>query len=221
MPKSFQEADGHQWFPLPFGLSFDFEFRVPGLRRTTFLIRGVEVVVNRYYTTSIYEADFSNPSGAPRQASESEWASATPVPWPIIRADTADTLEYLKSIKSIGLDHEKGKTGVKHSGVLLSPARDLVVVQSYTGTLGRCGGSDIPGDLSLNCIDIRGPHGRLFFDVYSTDTGRKLITLTGKFSRAYPSDVFGQTGFVTERYFFIPIDDKREKCLVCEFGRGR
>jgi hypothetical protein len=210
------EPDGFHVVPLSkFALSDDFEFRVPGLQGTKFLVRGVEKLSSKYYTSNIYEADFADPSGAAQPVGEEQWNSGTPVPWHV-REQARD---LLTKIKSLGFAFKP--TGRDESEVRLSPDSGAIIVQSYSGTLGRCGGDDIPLGVFPTCIDIRGPHGKLFFDVYNTETGRKLITLTAKFSRIFPNEVFSRTGFVTERYFLIPLDEKREKCLICEFGRSR
>jgi hypothetical protein len=36
----------------------------------------------------------------------------------------------------------------------------------------------------------------------------------------HPDIVFRRTGWVAERYFILALDDHRERCLVCDFGRG-
>jgi len=47
--------------PGPFNLGDDYEFRVPGLLETRFLVRGMRSIVDKYYTSNIYNADFSDP----------------------------------------------------------------------------------------------------------------------------------------------------------------
>ncbi len=171
MPPYLAYKAGGYFVPGNFGLDYDYEFRVPGLQGTRFLVRGVERIGDKYYTTNMYEADFADPPGVARPATEEQWNSGTPVPFPN-SLTWSDVLGYLNSI---GFDYmKKNKSGDKGPTLVLSPARDVVVLQSFTGTLGRCGGSDIPGDLGGFCIDFRGPHGKLFFDVYNTDTGKKL-----------------------------------------------
>jgi len=101
----------------------------------------------------------------------------------------------------------------------LSPDRSVLVVQRYSGKLGP-GGSDVPLDFSV-IFKPGGNHGKLFFDFYETGTGKKLITVTASFGIILPEDAFVKTGWVTERYFIIPLDERRERCLVCEFGGAR
>jgi hypothetical protein len=72
------------------------------------------------------------------------------------------------------------------------------------------------------CLDLIGAHGKLFFDVYNTNTAKKVITLTAKFGRrVLPEGAFEGTTWITDQYFIVPLDAKRERCLVCDFGRAR
>jgi hypothetical protein len=199
-----------------FRLGDDYEFRVPGLQGTKFLIRAMQQLANRYYSGNLYEADFSDPKGIAQPATEEAWQSGTVVNW-----QHWATVELGRYIDSLGFQFKK--TGKNEGGWLLSPGRALLVVESWSGILGRCGGNNDtgPGAVFSPCIDLRGPHGSLYFDVYNADTGNRLITLTAKFSKILPEEDFLKTGWVTERYFAIPLDEKRERCLVCEFGRAR
>jgi hypothetical protein len=61
----------------------------------------------------------------------------------------------------------------------------------------------------------------LFFDVYNTDTGKKVVTIAAGFAGIYPEEIFSKTEFLTERYFLIPLDERRERRLVCEFAGKR
>jgi hypothetical protein len=72
-------------YPLPkFHLSHDYEFGIPGLLGTTFLVRGVSrPVTTEYPTTNLYAVNFSDPKTAVRPASEEEWNSATIIRMPI------------------------------------------------------------------------------------------------------------------------------------------
>jgi hypothetical protein len=199
--------------PPKFGLADDYEFRVPGLQGSKFLVRGVQDLVGKYYTANIYGADFSDPKAVARPATEEDWKTAIVVPWQ--HWATSDVGRF---IKSLGFRFEK--SGKNEDGWLLSPGRSVLVVESWSGTLTRCGGSDVPGGITP-CIDLLGSRGMLFFDVYNAGTGRKVMTLTAKFRHILPDDDFLKAGWVTERYFIIPLDEKRERCLVCEFGRTK
>ena len=61
----------------------------------------------------------------------------------------------------------------------------------------------------------------LFFDVFHTGSGKKLFTISGHFSQILPDGGFAKPGWVTERYFVIPLAQQRERCLVCEFGQTK
>jgi hypothetical protein len=193
----------------------DYEFRIPGVLGTRFLVRSVEDYgFVKYYTTNLYAVYLFDPTAVPQPADEEEWNSATVVP--LRYKGPADALA--KYIQSRGIHLTPGGD---HGGVdRLSPDRAVLVLQSWSGTLGRDGGSDLPGDFSIS-LPFNRAHGKLFFDVYDADTGKKLVTITTSFVNIFPENIFEKTGWVTERYFFVLLDEKREKCLVCDFGRSR
>jgi hypothetical protein len=191
----------------------DYEFRVPGLLSTRFLVRGFAPSLSRrYYTTNVYTVDLSNPSGVAQPASEEEWNSGTLVP---LRY-TGPAEAMVKYYQSHGFHFvASGDHGYDDR---VSPDRAVWVLQSWKGTLG---GSLEPGDFSLHSLLGGNSHGKLFFDAYSTSTGKKLVTVTTNFSIILPESAFRKTGWVTERYFFIPLDERMARCLVCEFGKTR
>jgi hypothetical protein len=122
MPRYFEEKDGSFFFPRKFGLGHDYEFRVPGLQGTRFLVRGVEEVIGNYYTSNIYEADFADPSGVARPVTEEQWNLGTPVPWRNDRP-AAEVSAYLKSLR-----FDPKKSGDKGPGVVLSPALNVLIL---------------------------------------------------------------------------------------------
>jgi len=63
------------------------------------------------------------------------------------------------------------------------------------------------------------PHGRLFFDAYSTRDGKKLVTISAHFSVILPEEVYRKTNWVTDRFFLIPIDEAQRAILICDFGK--
>jgi len=211
MPMSKLRRDGSVEAIAKFGLEHDYEVRVPGLLSTRFLVRGVESYSYKEYTGNIYEVDLSDPKAIASLATEEAWKDATPIPLRYVGPGT----ELAKRIQSFG--HEFAPTGSHGETDRLSPDGSLLVLQNWTGKLGA-GGSDVPLDFS---IGFSRDHGKLFFDAYSTDTGKKLVTITANFSPRFPEEIFGRTGWITERYFFIPLDQRRERCLICDFGRKR
>jgi len=208
--KAPQSIDGSS-FP-KFDYAGDYEFRVPGLLNTTFLVRGFPASQRRYYTANLYKVDLSDPKAVARPASEEEWDAAAVVP--LRYKGPANVLG--KFIDSLGFHFQP--SGREEGEVRVSPDRALLVLQSWSGKLGSGGNNDLPGGISFQ---LGRSHGKLFFDVYNTDTGKKLITVVARFHNNLPEAAFEKTGWVTERYFFLPLDDKRERCLVCEFGRTR
>jgi hypothetical protein len=209
-----KEKYGSQLPVHKFSLYDDYEFRIPGVLGTRFLVRGISVPT-KAYSLNIYAVYLFDPTAVPQPANEDEWNSATVVPLRYV--GPADAL--LKYLRSLGHpfdasgDHEK-------EAVSVSPDRAVVIKQSWSGTLGGPGSSDIPGDFSIS-LPFSRPHGKLFLDVYDAESGKKLVTITTSFVNTYPENILGKTGWVTERYFFVPLDEKREKCLICDFGRSR
>jgi hypothetical protein len=65
----------------------------------------------------------------------------------------------------------------------------------------------------------------VFFDFFNADTGQKLFTIEGVFSSVNGGDpdtaVLTKTGWVTERYFIVPLGKAIDHCLVCDFGKDR
>jgi hypothetical protein len=220
MPIFFVDQRGHRNnSPLPFSLSNDYEFRVPGLLGTKFLVRGVQDIVDKYYTANVYEADFSAPKGIARPASEEEWKSAAPIAlWRGGKAYDFTLPSRLSKYVEFG-GHQFPRNGDQWGGTVISPDRGVLVMESWSGKLGP-GGSDVPLDFSA-IFKFGGNHGKLFVEFYDADTARKMVTITANFTLILPEDAFGKTGWVTERYFMIPLDDRRERCLVCEFGHAR
>jgi hypothetical protein len=206
---------GWQSNPNPRAAHYEFdighyEFRVSGLPSTKFLVRGfVPALDDRFYTTNLYSVDLSDPAGVAQPASEEEWNSAHP-------AESEDKhYDRLKRyLKSLGFPFKA--TGDHEEGWSLSPDRAVFIRYSWKGNLGCCGGSDVPGDVSPHFAIGRNSHGTLFYDAYSTSTGKKLVTFTAKFSIILPEVV--KPGWVTGRYFYIPLGDKLTRCLICEFG---
>jgi hypothetical protein len=231
MPKFFIKKNGQQYFPSKFSLYDDFEFRVRGLLGTVFLVRGVENVVNDYYTANMYEADFSDPRGIATPVSEETWNSATVVPALGRYSVPKDVkfheakIQWIKDSKALEpmfiefQGHKFGRTGQHWGDFMISPDRSIVIMQSWTGKLNAPGGDDIPGDTSV-FFKFGRNRGKLFFDVYNADTGKKLTTITAGFRDVLPNDdILHKTVWVTERYFIVPLDENRKRCLICEFGR--
>ena len=59
----------------------DYEFRVPGLLETKFLVRGSVTLLDpeRYYSKNVYNIDLSSPKTKIVPASEEAWQAATPL----------------------------------------------------------------------------------------------------------------------------------------------
>jgi len=136
--------------------------------------------------------DLSNPKTVAQPASEEEWNSPTVVPLRYIGPAEALSKYY----QSLGFQFVASGN---HGGVdRLSPDRAVRVLQSWEGTLGSSLGSDVPGDVSIHIFGGNS-HGKLFFDAYSTRTGKKVLTVRANFSTILPEVAFEKTGCVAQR----------------------
>ena len=176
MPKFIPKKDGSLEVVPKFRLGDDYEFRVSGLLSTKFLVRGVEDLVSKRFTTNIYEVDLSDPKAVARPASEEEWTSATVIP--LRYMGPADALA--KFIQS--LPYHFVASGQNAERDRLSPDRSVLVFQSWSGKLAP-GGSTLPGDFT---ITFGHSHGKLFFDVFDTATGKNVDYYHREFRRHLP-----------------------------------
>jgi hypothetical protein len=221
IPSFIQAVDGRQHLLHKFGLADGYEFRVSGLLGTKFLVRGVEEIVHLYYTTNIYEADLSDPKGIAQPATEDKWNTATVID--LHRGtynEGARVWELLRKNGKIDQIKQSGSNPDPYNVMAVSPDQALLVLYSWSGKLGSGGNNSNPGDFSIS-LPFGLAHGKLFFDVYNTDTAKKLITITASFVGILPEAAFGPSAWITERYFLIPLDERRERCLICEFGQKR
>ena len=107
------------------------------------------------------------------------------------------------------------KTGHFWSDTILSPDEAWIVLESYSGS--SLSGTDTRFDRS--CLPF-GCRGKIFLDIFNVNTGKKLLDIEGAYSGGHPEDYLGKVRWLTERYFIVPLGEHRERCLVCEFGRG-
>ena len=66
-------------FPPSYGYDSLYEFRVPGVLETTFLVAGV-VLPSKQYTLNKYKVDLSDPKSLARPITDAEWEDGTPLP---------------------------------------------------------------------------------------------------------------------------------------------
>jgi hypothetical protein len=192
----------------------EYEFRVQGESSSRFLIGGfVGNTYARSFTTNRYDVNLSDPKAPVLPASDAAWEASTPVSIvrdvtfpPAVRASQMSKLDGFQHLKS----------GEILAGGSLSPDRTWLVLSSWSG---RADSSESP--VSFACFPF-GCRGKMFFDVFNMDTAKKLLTIVGSYLSPSPDSLLPTgPGWVTERYFVIPLGEHREQCLVCEFGRGR
>jgi hypothetical protein len=195
---------------LTIGLTLsDYEFRVEGLLSTWFLVGAFtpDVTDRHYDATNHYRVNFSDPTARVLPASAEDWKAATTIP--LIRTFQGfDTLEKDKQVVFNGFRFTK--TGAWWPGPAsvsrLSPDSAWIVFQSIT-------------DNGTSKLTLRSTY-RVFLDVFSADTGGKVVTMEGTYSDIGDSPGSGlrKTAWLTERYFIVPLGEHRERCLVCEFA---
>jgi hypothetical protein len=198
--------------PPNYAYNSEYEFRVPGLLETRFLIGGLVFPYNQY-TVNKYTVDLSDPKAPVFPTSDAAWNAATPVS--IVR-NAAPPPAVLQAQKGRLLGFERLKSGEIFAGDLLSPDGAWFVVMSWSG---RADYSESP--VSFACFPF-GCRGKLFFDIFNADIGKKVLTMVGSYLSPSPTSLLPTgPGWVTERYFILPLGEHREQCLVCEFGRGK
>ena len=202
-------------FPPIFEYESDYEFRVAGLLETTFMVRGFDQV-SQHYTAKAFEVDLSDPKAIARPIRDEKWQAGTVLPFTQTRTRTSGP-DLPRGDTVMFNGYEFRKSGIQWSispdEALLSPDRSWIVLRSWSGTLSHS--DDIPGGLEFG-----ESRGQLFFDIFNTDTGRKVVTIVGSYVDIHPSEAIGKAGWLTERYFMVPLGEHRERCLVCEFGQG-
>jgi hypothetical protein len=186
----------------------DYEFRVEGVLSTKFLIRGfTEFVGRNYYTNNQYEVDLSDKTAPVLAVGRKAWESAAVVP-PTRKSafPPIGTVPNEKRLEFHGFQFNRtGTIWAQPSdyATRLSPDQAWLILQSST-----------PG--TKNSSD------EVFLDFFNADTGQKLFMIEGTFSSlhngVYPDEVLAQTGWLTERYFIVPLGKTIERCLVCDFG---
>ena len=81
--------------------------------------------------------------------------------------------------------------------------------------------------LVLQSETVKAPGGqqsRIFFDVFNTASGAKVLTIEGAYTGYGPDTseaVLSTTGWLTDRYFIVPLGVRIDRLLVCEFGGQR
>jgi hypothetical protein len=206
-PRFDKEVGQRLFFGSP---SSEYEFRVEGVLSTKFLVRGfTEFVARKYYTSNQYEIDLSDATAPVLAAGPKAWDASAVVPL----ARNSGILPGGEPVEGKPFEfhgYQFAKSGAiwaqsYRGATLLSPDQAWLVLQSR------------------DRISESGPL-KVFFDFFNAETGQKLFTIAGTFSSlhngAYPeSGVLAKTGWLTERYFIVPLGKTIERCLVCDFGK--
>ena len=197
------------------GYADQYEFRVSGLAGGRFLVAGVDSVYKRY-TINKYEVDLSDAKAPVVSATDQAWESAS-------RASTAQKSAAVRGwerrdqpMEYRGVRFAKSGEFWSYEGGRLSPDQAWLVLQSWTGSASSGGETGWGGCFPFAC------RGKIFFDIFSVDTSKKLLTIEGTYSGNDPEGtLLGGTEWLTERYFIVPMGEHRERSLVCEFGERR
>ena len=199
-------------YPLFYGFDSSYEFRVPGLLETTFLVGGL-VLPEKEYAINKYKVDLADPRAIAVRATEREWQEGTKIPDSRNSDRKTFANVHITSNDQLlpfnGFQFDKGGDFWEGAHARLSPDRSLIVILSSSGKVARRDEFTIFGGRDI---------GKLFFDVYNADTGKKLITVTTRYRDVEPGNAINQSIWV-EHYFIVPLGEHRERCLVCDFSR--
>jgi hypothetical protein len=189
--------------PINFDDDADYEFRTDPRQGSHFLIgASITAASGRSKTTNWYSADFANPQPAARSVSREAWEAAALAP--LTRRSTFSKFDDLEQDRAEFHGHLLARSGAHWFGPLelvsrISPDSGWLALQSWTEVDGKQGMT-------------------IFVDVFDVG-GKKVMTIEGSYSgRDYPRAYLGQTAWLTERYFIMPLGERRERCLICEFG---
>ncbi len=203
-PRKFTE-DGEILF---FDPGSDYEFRTAGDLSTQVLVAGfTEFVGTNYYTNNRYKVDLSDPNVRVVAVGPQTWKSAAVLPFGrknIFR--TGRPPGSSEDAEFHGFQFRKTGEFWALDGSRLSPDGAWLVLQSSgrASETAPCGWT-----------------AQVFFDFFNADTGAKIFSLEGTFTSNVDNDpetVLATTGWVTERYFIIPLGRHKERCVVCEFS---
>jgi hypothetical protein len=192
--------------PLFYGYDSLYEFRVPGELETTFLVAGI-ILPSKKYTINKYRVNLSDPAAIAHPATEKEWLDGTKIPTTREEVVHVPHLTNEQPINFNGFQFTKTGNIWAGENSRVSPDRVWIVLLSSSGTVAKrdefliFGGRD---------------KGKLFFDVFNADSGRKLMTIVGAYVDIDPGHALNQSIWVTERYFIVPLGEHRERCLVCD-----
>jgi hypothetical protein len=186
----------------------DYEFRVEGVLSTKFLVAGYsEFVGTNYYTNNRYDLDLADATVPVTAVGRKTWDAAAVVP--LIRKSAFPPIGTVPNDKRLDFHgFQFNRTGdiwgqPSDYATRLSPDQAWLVLQSTSrGTS--------PGS------------AKVFLDFFNADTEQKLFTIDGLFSSIRGGEpegsVLSKTGWVTERYFIVPLGKTIDRCLVCDFG---
>jgi hypothetical protein len=190
----------------PFGSDFgQFEFRVERPSSLEFLVGGfIEILPPRHYTTDHYRVDLSGARTAVQPVDQTTWERAMVVPFFQKGAFAPGGARKDAALEFHGYRFDR--TGEfweepDEDASRISPNAIWLVLQSR--------------DL------VRGEEfAKLYFDAFEVQTGKKIVTIEGSLTKPgdYLDDALSKTGWVTDRYFIVPLGKGIDRILVCDFG---
>lgn len=173
-----------------------------------------------HYSANRFRLDLGAPGEAVRPVPEAEWPATAPRP-----------LHRYTNINRFGnrdrnlptLPHAStqfARTGRQFMGctggsMRLSPQEGLLAALSYTGS---ASGETVFGAVPLPPLPWSGPRGRFYVDLYDVASGRVLVQLAGRYRGGEPTGASCAAGWLSERFFLLPLGDRLDLCLVCDFG---
>jgi hypothetical protein len=196
--------------PLFFEDHADYEFRIVRVLGDWFLVGAFEELGRRYPAAHHFRIKLSDPTMTPILGTQAEWGEGTDLP--IVRKGILrPTPDPLPSDPATFDGKHFLKTGAHWTipseyGSRLSPDSRLLILQSET---------KIPKK-----VPFAENTANVYWDVFNIQTGERLITIQGKFSATWvdtASYELRRAGWLTERYFIIPLGEHIERCLVCDF----
>jgi len=205
---------GCGWWNLSMAYKYEFRRLTPDSPE---LLVGVKTSIDPpAYFAQKFGFNPSSPARV-RPATDLEWEKASQIE--LSRHSVANfggsSLPQVPEIKYAGKGFPKNGSfwAYDWAAALLSPDGRWLAIQTYDGKLPPPENRGLRGYLP--------GEGRFFVDLYEVATGRKRVTIRGRFDDIYASEVWQDTAWLSDPYLVLPFHTHKEAFVICDMGKLR